>query len=1310
MCRLSGVVWSTFLLSLNKVRDRVENGLAPTSILRCWDWIGCLCFEVEEKLVKRVLPKIQLMKSKKKFIVRATAVIATVGMLVSGASLAVADTGLPGGGSEDGGGGDGSKTARIEWVAQDSFGVGNPDAELAAAFSAMGVTNENNTLARSALDKANSECETRYTQVTGNPRSQAGCRLFALGAIITSDNAFWGQGSGFTQQQWFNAWSSVTLGREYVYKGSKYSTATVFGDGSTSLDAIAARETASVPTVVAIVLANNEPKGEVPPAPPSKSITKGVSADSMVNTTTITSKTGVGGTKMVFKDTITPNGVDYKVSNQKVVDTTTGEDVSSKFTFAHTGNEATSTWKGGDLPEDHEFKWSLDITVSLPDVNRVADKASVKWNDEPEQSTDEHEFPTWSPKPDKSWVRLDEKGVAESVIDPDWSNSTGADNAVLLDGDRIGAVVNVPIAANLAQAPKSLVITDDFTAADYLVDLADMSDAKIYFSDATKDTVSSVTDIVKTGTDITAHFAFGVEGMAPAATADDEFLASLKGRAKPSQVTVVFPAVVNFANGEGAAKVREDAGVEPGSELEFCGVPSDSDQDGSETQFLNAGSAKINNDLKNTNTPKICGYIPPVEKDVLAEASQGGGQESVDSKKVMPGQTVEYKLMTTPKLPENLAYDVTAVSQTDQFDEYVTPSKQTLEVTDLSTGDMVPKSEYSTQWDDAAHRFTITYSDEFVATHFKAGQNPRLILRFEARVNDDAPVTETLDNEWTLKLNNSVTPSNKVVNLPVDPKPSKQDTQKDASINIDGMTAMLGDKIYYRLHLDASDLADSAYKIQRLGMIDDYDEEYLKLDSMTVVDESGTEVTDKFNLQNTDGQFAGFAKTVDTKIPATGETVKGDPQPTDLFEYATKDLDPLTDPSIDQALLGQDYDFILEMTVIKVTDDYVVENQATQVTNDQEKVTNVVTNPLKEINPRKDVLVKVGGESADGKSIYLNHQFLYQLDSSVLPPNRAYPIVTSWNIRDDYDESHDRFTGQWAVYASRDVLGTDGSILAAKGTKLAGSVEGEHQSWFTFTQKDGVFSIEATAEYLAIVSANNSAEQAWTGFVQMERVATGEVENSFDETMNDVIRHSNVVKTQTADETPSIDLEKYDETSGLKLGDRDTPEQALQGMKNGDVIAFTMTNTGQLPLGHLNLTDKTIAGVGEVTDIQYPKDWDTLILAPGEKVTVKGTFTGVEPGSHHTDRATVTAKPKIECPVVDEDPFDDVEPEIDPNAVCWDTPVMDTDDWNGVAPTPLAQTGTDMMGAGVAAVILAGLGVALSAVGKRRSGAHVARR
>ncbi|MFT8443405.1 MAG: LPXTG cell wall anchor domain-containing protein [Bifidobacterium aquikefiri] len=1047
----------------------------------------------------------------------------------------------------------------------------------------------------------------------------------------------------------------------------------------------------------------------VPPAKPGKSIEEGTSADQMVNRTTITTGTGRGGYEMTITDTITPNGVSYGISNYKLIDTTDGnKDVSGEFTinWDKTANTVTAVRAAskGEMPLDHTYAFSFDVTVAKPDFSKIDDVASVKWNQDATVNTDGHSFPTWRPNPDKSWIKYVD-GKWQAVIDPSKSNQTGADTETFLDGDMVGSVVNGTVAANLIQAPSKLTLTDDWAKADYIFDAADVSKIRVYEADASSEKQSSVADIANTGTDVTDQFTITVNGTTATATAKAGYLTSLKGLAKAQQITLLIPGTINFANGGGAKQVRSDFGKNAGDELTFCTNPSNVN-DGA--GLTNAGSETVNTQSEDTNEPEICGYVPPVTKDVLAEASQGGDQSSVDGKTVFPGQKVEYKLETTPKLPANLAYQVTNVGVTDSYDQYLNVDKQTLEVTDLNTGNIIPKSQYTGTWDDSAHTVRIAFSDAWVKANWKAGSNPRIIVRFEGTVSADAPANTKVDNQWKLTLNNSITPSNIVENTPPDDNPSKQDTQADAKINIDGKTAVLGDRIYYRVNLDASKLTNTAYVVQRLGMVDDYDQEYLKLDTsaIQVLDAKGNDVTGKFNIQDKDGVLYAFFKTVDTIIPATGETVKGDPQPSDLQAYSIQKLDALKSPAIDQTVLGQTYQIVLPMTVKAVKDGYTVTNTATQITNNEQKLTNTVSNPLKEINPAKDVTVNVGGASADGQSIYLNHLFLYQLDSSTLHTNRAYKEITDWKIVDDYDQAHDRYTGQWAVYATKDVVEyQDGKAvtLAAKGDRIAGSGVDSTKfggDLFTAVDKDGVLTVTATARYLAIASSNDTTEQGWRAYVQMERIKTGDVKNQFVETLNGQDRPSNVVVTHTPDQTPSISIEKYDAKSGMKAGDRNTPSDALN--VTGDTqIVFHITNTGKINLSKIDLKDQTITGSGTVVDFKYPANWDTLVLKPGASVDVTGTLKGIKSNDHHTDRAKVTAQPIIDCPVIDSDPFDGKTAKTDPDKVCYDTAISAKDDWNGynkpaAAKSALAKTGADILWVAVAVAVLAGAGVGLT--------------
>ena len=844
----------------------------------------------------------------------------------------------------------------------------------------------------------------------------------------------------------------------------------------------------------------------------------------------------------------------------------------------------------------------------------------------------------------------------------------------------------------------------------------------MYEATAGTDRESSVSDIVNTGKDVTDQFDVTVQGTTATAKAKASYLKGLKKLKNPRQVTLLIPGRINFAGGKGAEQVRKDFKKDAGDELTFCTAPDGKD-------LANGGSETVNNHTEPTNEPRICGYVPPARKDVVSEASQGGDQESVQGKVVQPGQRVEYQLTTQPHLPSDLAYTVRSVSFTDSYDPYLKPDKQTLEMMDLNTGEPVSRKKYTTTWDDSKHMFTLTVTDHELIGQWRAGANPRLQVRFEGTVADDAPTGHKVGNKWVLTLNNSLTPSNEVFNIPPKLDPVKKDTRKDPTVSIDGRTALLGDEIHYHVDIDATQ-ADQAYKVWRLGMTDDYDDEYLKLDAANVeiTDETGKDVTDRFNIQDRDGVLYAYAKLVDTGIPATGETVKGDPQPEDLKAYGESDgHDPLSQPAIDQNLLGHTYTVSMPMTVIKVTDGHVVKNKATQVLDRIRKDTNEVTNPLKPINPAKDVTVKVGGASANGRSIYKDSTFLYQLDSSILPANRAYPQVDQWDIEDALDPAFDEYTGQWAVYATRDLV-SGGEVVASKGDRIAGSDFDSSKfggGLFTLSTAvvDGrnVVIIEATGRYRALVS-DGSHEAGWRAYIQCRRLAvTDRHENRSTEHCNDKTLESNVVWTRTPDMTPSISVEKWDRKSGWPNGDRDNSKDALT--VSGDTeIVFTITNTSKTDpdtrqgavyrAKDLKLEDSTIAGEGEVVDIKYPADWDTLVLKPGESIEVTGTLKGVT--RTHTDRVKVTGTPLTECPVDTSAPFGGKNDETRPsNAVdvkdgdktvtlCSDTKVESaTDDWNGYRPS-LATTGSAVYGMAAAAAALAAAGVAIAVARRRR--------
>lgn len=317
----------------------------------------------------------------------------------------------------------------------------------------------------------------------------------------------------------------------------------------------------------------------------------------------------------------------------------------------------------------------------------------------------------------------------------------------------------------------------------------------------------------------------------------------------------------------------------------------------------------------------------------------------------------------------------------------------------------------------------------------------------------------------------------------------------------------------------------------------------------------------------------------------------------------------------------------------------------------------------------------------------------------------------------------------WAVYAARD-LHKDGAVITAKGDKLAGS--GFDSSKFggdlfdAAADANGVVTVEATEAYRTLVSADNSHENGWRAYIQCKRLKVSDrVENRFTEYFNDKEFESNIVWTRTPDMTPSIHIEKYDVASGEQAGDRDDVKDALKMAGDSQQIVFKITNTSKTDSStgegawylakDLKMVDRTIAGEGDVTDLKYPDNWDTLVLKPGESTIITGTLKGVEQGGKHTDRVKVTGTPLVECPVTDQfggqqstDGDQTGDTKVDGDAsdttglkqvkvgdrtLCEDTTVeSNTDDWNGYRAKSLASTGTAVLGlaGGALAVLLAG--------------------
>ncbi len=704
-------------------------------------------------------------------------------------------------------------------------------------------------------------------------------------------------------------------------------------------------------------------------------------------------------------------------------------------------------------------------------------------------------------------------------------------------------------------------------------------------------------------------------------------------------------------------------------------------------------------------------WLPDPNKDVIGSSEESGdlAGDSINGLSVFPGQKLEYSVGVDLRVKDSVRDSITSFAVQDSYDPQFAPDKASVEFWDSRNPENpkpVARGAYKLTWDAATNSFTATFTEAWVADNIRGNTKKGwLTMRFTGTVKDTAAPGSTVKNQ-AFEIVNGTRIATEVPEVKIPSvTPDKEDLNTDL-IDINGKTVVKGDHILYRLTLDAGPARDElAYNVHKLGMVDDFDEEYLDLDTAGVKvtnQATGEDVTGKFNVQIKGGVLYVFAKQVDS-TDMYGELLPGDPQPEDLKAYNEAAIDPLVTPIIDQALLGSKYWITMDTTVRKVTDGYVIKNQAVQNIENTYLQTRIVSNPLKDIDPTKDVVVseQTGDDSINESEIPLNETFNYRLNSSEIPANRAYQ-AKNWSITDTFDRVHDLYTGVWAIYANTDVYDGD-TLLVEKGALLADSSSHESEALkglfeVTWDEATHTLKVEGTQKYLDLVNTRGDLPQAFSVYTQMIRVAPAErVENQTLENYNEVDRDSNIVWTSTT-EHPAIDVEKFTLNEGLTDGDRDNSTDAYlipeSELANGTRVGVRVTNTGDVPLRNVSATDQThegLAGTVEgitcnVGDATVPGD-RIGDLAVGAYVDCQGVLTGVKPGQLHGDTVTATGE-----------------------SAFTGKKVTDADPWHAKAPGTagsLAHTGVDgsVMGwvaGGTLAAMLAGLGAVLFSHRRRK--------
>ena len=180
--------------------------------------------------------------------------------------------------------------------------------------------------------------------------------------------------------------------------------------------------------------------------------------------------------------------------------------------------------------------------------------------------------------------------------------------------------------------------------------------------------------------------------------------------------------------------------------------------------------------------------------------------------------------------------------------------------------------------------------------------------------------------------------------------------------------------------------------------------------------------------------------------------------------------------------------------------------------------TDVVANNVPKIDPIKDVVIDVKGkESLQGKEIELNKLFNYKLIGTEIPSNRGTKL-TQYGFSDDYDEKADKYQANYRVFSMKDIKLIDGSIIKQ---------DSELTKYTTQIMTDGKVDIEFDKEFLDKIDLDSEFQAEV--YLQMERIASGEVKNTFIHTVNGVEEISNTVTTFTKEPEKPVEPEKPEE-------------------------------------------------------------------------------------------------------------------------------------------------------------------------------------
>lgn len=198
----------------------------------------------------------------------------------------------------------------------------------------------------------------------------------------------------------------------------------------------------------------------------------------------------------------------------------------------------------------------------------------------------------------------------------------------------------------------------------------------------------------------------------------------------------------------------------------------------------------------------------------------------------------------------------------------------------------------------------------------------------------------------------------------------------------------------------------------------------------------------------------------------------------------------------------------------------LVKNDFYQVDYGNSYISNLVTVQVPDVKPEKHALDKTGKNVLDGKEVLVGEFIQYLLDGVTVPTK--HDTLYQYDGIDKLDVKHDRYTGNWKgiirgteylaekdMVLPYDVVLSDGQVIKvgdkiAKGSVYAFQFEFDQSTNSEFirkivkvfwNEKDGKWAYTIDKEFLNSLGVQGTFDADF--YIEVERIASGDVENTF---------------------------------------------------------------------------------------------------------------------------------------------------------------------------------------------------------------------